>query len=112
MKINIFHIDVIPLYLLGNKELFNGMCFSVTLHIVVLWLYYACCIRPGVTRCTIFMVHYLCRMCQSGLHAVLWSHIGIFMLIFAAEPHSTAGLLFLSVSPYNDFMTMYSMVLG
>ena len=27
-------------------------------------------------------------------HAVLWSHICILMLLLAAEPHSTAGLLF------------------
>ena len=40
------------------------------------------------------MVLYLCRMCQCGLHAVLWSHIGILMFLFAAEPRSPAGLLF------------------
>ena len=39
---------------------------SVTLHIVNLWHYYVCCTRSGVTRCTIFMVLFLCRMCQYG----------------------------------------------
>ena len=46
------------------------------------------------TLCTLSMVPYMYPMCQCGLHAVLWSHIGIFMLILAAEPRSTAGLLF------------------
>ena len=38
------------------------------------------------------MVLYLDRMCQRGLHAVLWSHIGTLMHRVAAEPCSTAGL--------------------
>ena len=37
---------------------------------------------------------YLCRMCQCGLHVMLWSCIGIFMRLFDAEPSITAGLLF------------------
>ena len=40
------------------------------------------------------MVLSLDRMCQRGLHAVLWSHIGTLMHRLAAEPCSTAGLLF------------------
>ena len=32
----------------------------------------------------------------SGLHVVLWSHIGILLRLLAAEPRSSAGLLFLS----------------
>ena len=35
--------------------------------------------RSGVTRSTHFVALYLCLMCQSGLQAVLWSHIGIFL---------------------------------
>ena len=38
-----------------------------------------CCIRSGVNRCTRLMMRYLDRMCQCGLHAVPWSHIGILM---------------------------------
>ena len=53
-----------------------------------------CCIRSGVTRCTLLMVLYVDRMCQCGLHAALWSHIGIIMRLLAAEPRSTAGPLF------------------
>ena len=45
-------------------------------------------------RCTHFMVLYRYRMCQWGLHVVHWSHIGILMRLLAAEPYSTAGLLF------------------
>ena len=32
-------------------------------------------------RRTLFMVLYLCRMSQWGLHAVLWLHIGTLMLV-------------------------------
>ena len=39
---------------------------SVTLQIVDLWQYYVCCTRSGVTRCTLFMVLFLCRMCRCG----------------------------------------------
>ena len=67
---------------------------SVTLHIVDLWQYYVCCTRSGVTRCTLFMVLFLCRMCRCGLHAVLLSHIGTPMRLLAAEPRSIAGHLF------------------
>ena len=51
----------------------------------------------GVTvlhRSTHFVALYLWLMGQSGLHAVLWSHIGILMRLPAAEPRSTSGLLF------------------
>ena len=45
------------------------------------------------------MVLDLCHLCQCGLHAVLWSHIGILMRLFAVEPRSTAGPLFPSLLP-------------
>ena len=45
------------------------------------------------------MVLYLDCVCQCGLHAVLWSHIGTLMHRLAAEPCSTAGLLFYSLCP-------------
>ena len=38
------------------------------------------------------MVLYLDHMCQCGLHAVLWLHIGILMRSLAAEPHCATGL--------------------
>ena len=33
--------------------------------------YSVCCTRSGVTRCTLFMVLFVCRMCRCGLHAAL-----------------------------------------
>ena len=65
--------------------------------IVDLWQY-LCCTRSGVTRSTHFVALYLCLICQSGLHAVLSSHIGIILRLPAPEPRSTAGLLFPSQS--------------
>ena len=54
---------------------------------------------------------YLCLMCQSGLHPVLWSHIGILMCLPAVEPRSTAGLLFPSQYLSGTIcLTPYSMV--
>ena len=53
-----------------------------------------CCTRSGATRCTLFMVLFLCRICRCGLHAALWSHIDTPMRLLAAEPRCIAGLLF------------------
>ena len=41
-------------------------------------------------------------MCQCGLHAMPWLHISILMRHLAAEPRSTAVLLFPSESLWND----------
>ena len=84
---------------------------SVTLLIVDLLQFCLCCIRSGVTPCTRLMMRYLDRMCQCLLHAVSWSHVGIPMRHLAAEPRSTAGLLFPSQCPSGTFLlTPYSMV--
>ena len=65
------------------------------------------------------MVLYLDRMCQRGLHAVLWSHIGTLMHRLALEYSctarrescSTARLLFPSRCPSGMILlTPYSMV--
>ena len=57
------------------------------------------------------MVLSLGRMCQCGLLVVLWSHIGILMRRLAAEPRSTAGLLFHSQCLSGTILvTPYSMV--
>ena len=66
---------------------------SVTLHIVDLWQCYVCCTRSGETRCTLFMVLFLCRMCRCGIHAAL-SHSGLLKRFLAAEPLSILGPLF------------------
>ena len=50
-------------------------------------------------------------MCQCGLHAVLFSHIGTLIRRFAAEHRSTAGLLFPSLCCSGTILlTPYSMV--
>ena len=70
-----------------------------------------CFIRSGVTRCTLLLVLSLDRMCQRGLHAVLWSHIGTLIHRLAAEPWSTAGLLFPFRCPSRtSLLTPFSMV--
>ena len=57
------------------------------------------------------MVLYLCRMCQCGLHEVVWSHIGILMGLLAAEPRSSARLFIaISVSLWNNLADPHSMV--
>ena len=57
------------------------------------------------------MVLYQGRMCQCGLHAVPWSHIGVLMRCLTAGPRSTAGLLFPSQCPSGTFLlTPYLMV--
>ena len=50
------------------------------------------------------MVLYLDRMCQRGLHAVLWSHIGTLMYSLAAEPslHYSRTFIPFLVSLWND----------
>ena len=84
---------------------------SVTFLIVDLWQSCVCFIRSGVIRCTLLMVLYLDRMCQSKVHAVLWSHIGTLIHHLAAEPCSTAGLLFPARCPSGTILlTPYSMV--
>ena len=89
------------------------VCLSVTLFIVDLLQFCVCCIRSGARNpiCTRLMMRYLDRMCQCGLHAVPWAHIGILMRHLAAEPRSTAVLLFPSQCPSETILlTPYSMV--
>ena len=97
------HLKLLDRAVSGARFL-TGVCLSVTLliahrDIAHPWQSCVCLIRSGVTRCTLLMVLYLYHMCQCGLHAVLWSHIGTLMHRLAAEPRSTAGLLFPSRCP-------------
>ena len=75
---------------------FNRWCVWVALYIVDLLQYFLCCIRSGVSRCTLLMMLYVCPICHCGLHSVLWSPIDILTRLLAAEPRSTAGYLSLS----------------
>ena len=64
--------------------------------------------QPG---CTLLLWLYLYRMCQCGLHAVLWWHIGTLMRFLAVEPCSTARLLFAShCTSGTILLTLYSIV--
>ena len=87
------HLKLLDIAVSGAQFL-AWVCLSVTFLIVDPWQSCVCIIRSGVTRFTLLMVLYLDCMCQHGLHAVLWSHIGTLMHRLAAEPCSTAGLLF------------------
>ena len=73
-------INLLDQVVSGESFLTGGVfkCNIVTLHIVDLWQHCVCCIKSGITRCTLIMVRYLCRMCQCRLHAVVWSHISIY----------------------------------
>ena len=94
----------------GARFLTVGV-LSVALLTVDSWQSCACFIISDVTRYTLLMVLYLDHMCQCGLHAVLWSHIGTLMHRLAAEPRSTAWLLFPSRCPSGTILlTPYSMV--
>ena len=83
----------------------------MTLLIVDPWQSIVCFMRSGATPCTLLMVLYLDRMCQRGLHAVLWSHFGTLMHRLAAEHRSTEGLLFASrCTSGTILLTPYSMM--
>ena len=87
------------------------VCLSVTLLFIDMRQYCVCCIRSGVIRFWRFMVLYLCRVWQCGLHTVLWSHISILLGLLAAEPRSTAELLFHSQCLCRAILlTLYSIV--
>ena len=79
---------------------YQEVYLSVTFLIVNPWQSCVCFIRSGPLKDQhLLMVLYLDRMCQCGLHAVLWSHTGTLIHRLAAEPCSTAGLLFPSRCP-------------
>ena len=65
----------------------TGVCLSMIMHNVDLCQYYVCCTRSGATRCTLFMVLSLHRMCRCVLHAqaALCLHIGTFMRLSTAK---------------------------
>ena len=89
-----------------------GVCLGVTLLIVDPRQSCVYFIRSGVTRYTLLMVLYMDHMWQCGLHPVLWPPIGGALVHrLAAEPRSTAGLLFPSRCPSGTILlTLYSMV--
>ena len=104
------HLKLLDRAVSGARFLTGG-CLNVTFLIVDPWQSFVCFIRSGVTQCSLLMVLSLDCMCQRGLYAVLWSHIGTLMHCLAAEPCTTAGLLFPFRSPSGTILlTTFSMV--
>ena len=88
-----------------------GCVLSVTLLTVDLLQFFVCCIRSGVTWCTRLMMIYQDHICQCGLHAVPWWHIGILMRHVAADSRSSERHLFFSQCPTGTILlTTYSTV--
>ena len=95
--------------LVSGTSFQTGECLSVTCSSSICGT--AVYAVSGVSRCTLLMVLYLFRMCQSGLHKMLGSHVGILMRLLAAEPRRTGVLLFPSQCPCGTMLlTLYSMV--
>ena len=100
----------LPIHTLNFLSLYSvvpvfslGLCLRGTLPNADLWFTVECR-RSVVTRCALFILLYLCRMCHCGLNTVLWSLIAILIRLLASEPRSNAGFLFPSpaVSMWND----------
>ena len=67
-----------------------------------MWQCCVCGAKSRVTRCTLLMVLYLCRMCQSGLHARS-SRTSIYFCSSSLQNFAAPqGPLFTSVSMWND----------
>ena len=75
------HLKLLDSVVSGASFL-TGVCLSVTLHIVDLWMYYVCYTRSGAPRCTLFMVHFLCRMCWCGLCASSLPNVSVSQNIY------------------------------
>ena len=105
------HLKLVDRAISGARFLTGGVFECDISHcrtVAVLCMLYKIRCNPGSS---LLMVLYLDRMCQCGLHAVLWSHIGALMHRLAAEPCSTARLLFSSRCPSGTILlTLYSMV--
>ena len=70
----------------SGARFLTGGVFECDIIVVDLLQFCVCCIRSCVTRCTSLMMLYQDRMCQCGLHALPWSHIGILMRRLVAGP--------------------------
>ena len=105
------HLKLLDHAVSGARSL-TGDCLSVTLLVVDLWQSCVCMLYK--IRCNpVYPLNgiYMDHMCQCGLHTVLWWHIGTLMHHLAAQPRSTAGLLFPSRCPSGTILlTQYSMV--
>ena len=88
--------------------------FEYDIHIVDLWhtLICECCIRSDETQCTLLMVLYLDRVCQCGLHAMPWSHFGMYMraslqnLAVVHDFHSPVPMVFDCPKLHNTYNSL------
>ena len=88
-------------------------CGLSDIHILNLWQYYVCYARSGVIWGAPTLWCYTWAICGGAGYtcAVFWSHAGMLMRLLAAEPRSSAGLLFLFQCLCETIMlTQYSMV--
>ena len=109
------HLKLLDRAVSGDRFLTGGVLECDISHrrsVAVLCMLYKIRCKPvHQVGCTLLMVLYLDRMCQRGLHDVLWSHIGTLMHRLAGELCSTAGLLSPSRCPSGTILlTLYSMV--
>ena len=90
---------------ISGAHFLTGVCFSVTILTVDLWQYCVYAVQdhaqpdaPSVWS------SYLCRMCQCGLHGLLWSYIGILMCVLASEHRSCGGRVFYDTAIPGDIL--------
>ena len=97
-------LSVVPVFLTGRVfECYIEHCRSVE----VLCMLYKVRSNPMHPRYGALPSQYV----PVGVHAVLWSHSGTLMRFLAAEPHSSAGHLFLNQYLCGTILvTSYSMV--
>ena len=86
------------------RFLTDGVFESVTLLIVDLWQYCECFINSGVTYSTLFMMLYLCRMYQCGLHVrgAVVEHLYTYLIPRCRTSQYCRTFISLSVSLPND----------
>ena len=92
------HLKLLDRVVTGASFLTEGV-----LHIVDLWQYYVCSTRSGVTRCTLSMVIFLCRMCGCGVarDAVI-AHRYTYVPSRCRTSQYRRTFIPMSVSPWND----------
>ena len=76
---------------------FTGVCLIVTLLIVDLWLYCACWIRPGVTRCTLSIRCCPCAVSLNIINNTWWQErsniisVPILLELLSFVPHHSTS---------------------
>ena len=87
--------------LVCGASFLTGCVLECDQDIIDLWQYYVCCTRSGITRCTLFLVLFLCHMCWCGLHSALWLHI-VYLCAASLQNQYRRSFIPLSVSLWNN----------